>query len=116
MISTQQMQNGIIRFVEQEVSSQMTGLSKFAVETVVGLYMARFPQYVQQIGMSPIFAPLKLVDNGMIDVDAVYAEAAKHLNTPISLQVPMIGTFEFTKENLDTLYNMIKQGGTGYGR
>lgn len=115
MISIQQMQNGINRFVEQEIASQMNGWQKLAVETVVGLYVANLPQYIQQIGSNPMLAPLGLIENGMINLDAVYAEAAKHFNSPLSFQVPTIGAFEFTKANLDTLYTMIKQGGSGYG-
>ena len=115
MITIQQLQNGINRFVDEELTAQMDGWKKLAVETVVGLYMVKFPAIIESLAANPMITPLALYENGMIDIDAVYHEAAKHFESPISFQIPAIGAFELTKENLDTLYRMIKQGGNTYG-
>ena len=116
MIPIQHLQNGINEFAEKELTANMDGIKRIAVLTAVGLYAARLPQTLSSAEKSPMISPLKVCENGTVDIDAVYTEMSKHFDRPVVVNT-VVGAFEFTKDNLNTLYNMIKRGGgnSGYG-
>lgn len=110
MVSVQKVQTGIANFVETEVTAQFSGWKKLVANTVVGLYLGKLPDQLQALSAHPMVSSLGLMQDGQVDIDALYAELAKHFSQPVAIDIPMLGTAQFTKENLDTLYRMIVNG------
>lgn len=107
MISIEKFQNVMANYVESQVTVQLSGWKKLAAETVVGIYISKFPVMINNLNENIMFSSLELVKDGKIDVDCLYEEMRKHFKEPIPVQIPKIGTFTFTKENLDELYDMM---------
>lgn len=107
MISMEQAQKGAIKFIENEVTSQMNGWQKLVAETAIGLYMSKIPEKIKALMSHPIAQDMGIMKDGMIDVDAVYAEASKHFTTPITVPIPVLGNIQFTKEDLELLYTYL---------
>lgn len=107
MVSFQKIQIGVSNFIESEITAQLSGWKKIAVETAVGLYIAQIPEAIARLAQNPIFAGMNIVNGDKVDVKKLYDEISKHFTEPVSVDIPMLGTAQFTKENLDTLYKMI---------
>lgn len=103
MVPIQSVKNGMCRFVDTELVSQMSGWQKIAVSTAAGLLINRLGPELEKL-------PMGLYENGQVDVDAIYQEARKHWNQAVPIAIPFIGTVTLTGENLDTMYNMIVNG------
>lgn len=107
MVSFEKFQSGVIRFIETEITAQFTGWKKVVAETAVGLYISQIPHKIQELSQNPLFAGMGIVSGNQVDVEKLYNELSKHFKQPVPVEIPMLGTANFTKENLDTLYTMI---------
>lgn len=107
MVSLQKVQTGVTRFIETEITAQFTGWQKLLAETAIGLYMAQLPTQLEALAKNPIFAGMGVIKGDQVDVDRLYTELDRHFQQPVSLTIPMLGTAQFTRENLATLYQMI---------
>lgn len=108
MVTIAQVQRGAAAFVDQELTAGMEGLAKFGVQTIAGVYIARLDTLAKQLAANPMVAPLGVIQDGYIDIDILYAEAAKHMAEPVPVQTP-IGTWHFTKDDLAKLCDMIRK-------
>ena len=100
MIPINRVQDGMARFVEQELCSKMDGWQKAVVATAAGLLVSRLPEAAKSL-------PLGLSSEDGIDVEAIYNEARKHIDAPIPIKIPYVGTVSLTRDDLDTLYRMM---------
>lgn len=107
MVTLDKVQKGAIKFIENEVTSQMNGWQKLLAETAIGLYMSKLPDKIGSLLSHPMIQDMGIVKDGEIDIDTVYNEAAKHFDSPIVVNIPVIGNFQFVKADLDVLYNYI---------
>ena len=107
MITIQKFQVGISKFIETEITSQFTGWQKLTAETAIGLYISQLPGHIENLNKNPVFAGMGIVKDGKIDIDSLYHELSKHFTDPIPVKIPLLGTATFTKENLDTLYQIL---------
>lgn len=108
MVSLQKVQMGVSRFIETEITAQFTGWKKLLAETAIGLYMAQLPAQVEALAKNPMFAGMGLVKGDQVDLDRLYNELDRHFQQPVAVDIPMLGTAQFTRENLATLYQMIQ--------
>ena len=60
----------------------------------------------------PVVKMLEVIDeNGMIDIDTIYTELRKQAEKgSATFDAPMIGTITLTKDDVDKLYRLIKEG------
>lgn len=107
MVTIQKVQAGVANFIEKEITAQFTGWKKLVAETAIGLYISQLPAQISALSQNPVFANLGIVAGDQVDVDKLYTELSKHFTQSVAVQIPMLGTATFTKENLDTLYQMI---------
>ena len=107
MVTMQQLQNGLGRFVDTELTANMSGWVKPVAQTVAGLFISELPRTIEK---HPIAQALSLVQDGMVDIDKAYAELVKHVTAPVPVPIKGIGTMMVTRENIDTLYRMILEG------
>ena len=101
MIGFNQLQNGISRYIEAEITPQISGWQRIVVATGAGLLLSKLPDKLRSL-------PLGLVDADKVDVDAIYTEARKHLSSPVSVDIPGIGSISFGASDLDKLYSYLR--------
>lgn len=107
MVPIQKVQAGLSRFIETEITAQFGGWQKVVVETAVGLYMSQLPAQIKSLSQHPVFSGLGLVKDDQVDIDRLYGELEKHFQQPIAVTIPLLGTAQFTRENLAALRQMI---------
>ena len=103
MVSMNRVQDGIASYIERELCPQMNGWKKAVVATAAGLALRNFPETMRKL-------PLGLANDNEVDVEAIYNEARKHMDGSIPVDIPYIGTINFSPSDLDTLYNYIMRG------
>nr|DAH65423.1 MAG TPA: hypothetical protein [Caudoviricetes sp.] len=111
MIRMDKVQSGILRYIDNEVVSQMSGVNKWLVAAAAAAYVVEAPRLVKKLKENKFFAELNLVDEaGNVDVEKIYQyikPAAEKGPAPLAL--PIIGTLTFTAADVDSLYSYIMQ-------
>lgn len=103
MVQITQFKNGLCRFIDNEILPSLSGWQKVMVGTVTGLYVGSIGEYLEML-------PEGVCSDGLIDVERIYQEMCKHWDGTIPVSIPLVGTLSLTRNNLDTLYNMILHG------
>ena len=109
MVTLNQVKTGLQNFLEKEFIPVLPGWKKAAVATALALYLRNFPNIAQSFFDTPFGKFLGVYKDGMVDIDSVYEEALKQFESPVTVDIPAIGSVSLTKDNLTNLYNMIKE-------
>lgn len=114
MVTIQQAQQGIARFIDAEVIPRLSITEKLVVGGGAGLMMAKLPTMLEQLNENPMIAALGIYDreHGEIDVEALYNAVKPYVGAdPIPVKLPMVGlTLKFTQREFDALYKYIMEG------
>lgn len=86
--------DGIARYIENEICSQMSGWKKAAVATAAGVALRKLPDYISKLPEG-------------ITVDEILSEARTHLRDPVSIDIPMIGSLSVGANDIDVLRSYI---------
>lgn len=117
MVTLNQTQTGILRFVEREIAPHLSMMEKIVVGGAINLVSGKLPVLIDNYMSSKFFAALEVYDKeqGRLDIDALY-EAVKPYVGPdpvaIPVKAPVIGVdlnLKFTQKDLDTLYRYIME-------
>jgi hypothetical protein len=104
LVTAQQIQTGVINYVEQEIAQKAVGVKKFTVYFIMPQLSTKVLTLInaaQADDMLKVF----FSDNGNIDLDALY-QAAKTAITK-SGQIEYAGII-FNETDIDKLYTYIK--------
>ncbi len=113
MVKIEQVQKGLVRFVDTEIVPSLSIMEKVVVGGGMGLVSAKLPEIVERYADHKMVTALNLYDQERreIDLDAVYNAAKPYIGPdPIPVTIPGVGlTLKFTKREFDTLYKYIKE-------
>ena len=106
IVSLEQVQTGVLGFVEKEIATKATGFKKFGIYFVMPTIKKSVSDYLIKIQS---FMPDLFDENGNIDLDKFYNLAKDAIRKS--------GQFEFmsiifNEMDIDRLYNYIKSTGT----
>ena len=113
MVTYNQVVNGMSRYIDQEIVNKMQGLSRWGVGALSGIVLSsKGANIFNTLKANPIIKMLDVIDeNDMIDIDTIYTEIRKQAEkSPATFNAPMIGTITLTKDDVDKLYRLIKEG------
>ena len=112
MVTYNQVVNGMSRYIDQEIVNKMQGWQKWALGAGAGIMMTRGANTFNALKNHPIVKMLEVIDeNGMIDIDTIYSELRKQAEKgSATIDIPMVGTITLTKDDVDKLYRLIKEG------
>ena len=112
MVNLGNVQNGISRFVENEILAKVNGWQKWVAGTVVGIYIAKSPAIFNELKSNPFVKTLGVVDeHDMINVEAIYSELKKQASKgPVTFEVPMLGAMTIDGQDVEKLYRYIIGG------
>ena len=102
MYTIEQIQNGVVKYVEQELASKAVGVKKFAIYFILPTIKTKTVGYIQQF--KPIF-PEFFDSNGNVDLDKVYNQSKDAIRN--SGQFEFAGII-FNETDIDRLYVSIK--------
>lgn len=112
MATINQVQKGLITFVDRDLSGAFEGWQKAFVVGGATLLAANFPKLAQTYGRHPMVSALGVYNEvtGTIDIDAVYNAFVPHLGAEkIPVSIPKVGTIKMGKEEIDILVKYIKE-------
>lgn len=112
MVTYNQVVNGMTKYIDQEIINKIQGWQRWALGAGAGIMMTKGANIFNTLKANPIIKMLDVIDeNDMIDIDTIYTEIRKQAEkSPATFNAPMIGTITLTKDDVDKLYRLIKEG------
>ena len=112
MVTYNQVVNGMTKYIDQEIVNKIQGWQRWALGAGAGIMMNKGTNMFNAFKAHPIVKMLEVIDdNDMIDIDTIYAELRKQAEKgSATFDAPMIGTITLTKDDVDKLYHLIKEG------
>lgn len=109
MISKERFVNGAANYFEREVLPHLPELKALAVAGVVALYAQKLPQIMDGLEKIPAVKVLGVIQDGMIDEDALYNAFAPEIRKPLELDIPLVGKLSFDRAEVDKLLKYLKE-------
>lgn len=113
MVTIRQAQQGLVRFIDQDVVSRLSGWEKIVIGGGGGLIAARLPQVLEKYLEHPVVSALGVYDkeSGELDLDAVYEAVKPYIgDEPINVKIPLVGiTLKLSRREIDNLYDYIRE-------
>lgn len=104
LVNVQQVQHGLLNYVENEIAKKATGLTKFGVYFIMPKLSTNAINLINSFKENPMFKDM-FDNNGNIELDSVYNSAKEAIKK--SGQFEMYGII-FNETDIDKLYNYIK--------
>ncbi len=113
MVTLQQMQQGLSKYVANELTSKMNGAQKWIFGAGAELYIGNIAQIFNKLKAHPMVSALGVIDEqDQIDLDKLYTVVLHQADHgPMTIDIPMAGAFTFDRSDVEKLYNYIVRGG-----
>jgi hypothetical protein len=113
MVTLSQVQNGIARYLDAEITPQINGWQKWVFGAMAGTAISKTTNIFNSLKNHPFIAMLEIIDeNDMIDIDTLYREFFKQAQKgAITFDVPMIGAITLNSADVEKIYRYIIEGG-----
>lgn len=103
-VNTEQIQVGVINFIEQEIAKNATGVNKFMVYFAMPIVSKKISDYVNSFSQNK-FTKDMFDENNNVEIDIVYNMAKDAIKK--SGQFVLYGII-FNESDIDKLYTYIK--------
>ena len=102
--------NAIARYMDDEIVNKLSGVQRWVVGTGTGLILSKGKEVFNDLRNNEVVKMLHIIDGDNIDVDTLYGELKKQAQkSSATLNMPMIGTITFNENDIDKIYDLIKQ-------
>lgn len=112
MTSIANIQNGMAKYIDNDLLPHLTGMKKIAVGAYAGLALKNLGDLFNAYKNHPMISVLHVVDaDGNIDIDTIYNEFARRMGDTIKfpINIPMVGVYSVDRSDLEKLYMYIKE-------
>lgn len=111
MVTIQQIQAGLCRYVDNEITSKIMGWQKWVIGAGAAAFAETLPARLREWQENPMTKSLGVIDaQGNVDIDKVrnyfYDQATK---SNITVNVPTVGPITFGPNDVDRLAAYIKE-------
>lgn len=118
MVSVKQIENGVASFLDMELMPNLpqNGIQKVMAGTAISLIIKRSGNIVREFTNNSFIKMLGIMDEeGNMDIDILRSELKANMpELGVTMDLPLIGTLTFHKQDVDTLYNhIVNKGGNG---
>lgn len=111
MVSIDKIEQAIANYLDAELMPQLksTGIEKVLVGTAASLFIRRSGAIIESYKDNKLVKMLGIMDEeGNIDVDTLVEEVKKNIpKEGVKIEIPVIGTMTFHKEDIDKLNDYI---------
>lgn len=116
MVSIENIQKGLANYLDTELAGKLkdNSLQNVMIKVGISLYIKNFSSKIETLKDNTAIKMLGIFDDsGNIDVDVLRTELENNIPaTGMKVDVPMVGTMTFHKDDVEKLYNyIIEQGG-----
>ena len=105
MVNLEQVQNGVLSFIDKEIGSKAVGFKKFGIYFLMPTIKKTVAEYLLKFKS---FMPDLFDENNNIDLDRLYSMAKEAIKK--SGQFELMGII-FNETDIDRLYSYIKSTG-----
>lgn len=105
MVNVQQVQNGIVKYVETELASKAVGFNKFAMYFILPKIPNKVTKLIDEYRHNPLAEDF-FDENGNLKLDEIYNAAKSAISRSGQFTVYNI---IFNESDVDKLYNYIKE-------
>jgi hypothetical protein len=104
--------NGVAKYIDTEIVDKISGWKKWVIGSGIGLALNNTTEIFNQLKNNEFVKLLNIIDkNDKIDVNKIYQELKKQAQKgAISVDMPMIGTITLNEQDVNKLYELIKEG------
>lgn len=113
MVTLQQVQHGLSKYVSNELTSKMTGAQKWIFGAGAELYIGNIGSIFNKLKVHPMVSALGIIDEqDQIDIDKLYNVLLHQAdNGPMTVDIPLAGAFTFNRSDVEKLYGYIVNRG-----
>lgn len=113
MVTLNQVQNGIVKYLDSEITPNINGWQKWVFGALASTAMLKTTNIFNALKENPLIKMLEVIDeNDNIDIDTLYREFYKQAQKgAVTFDVPMIGPMTINHTDVEKLYRYIKEGG-----
>lgn len=104
--NAQQIQRGIMNYLDIEIAQKSVGVRKFAVYFLMPQLSNNIERFISSLGGN-VLAKDMFDENGNIELDTVYGQAKDAMRKCVQIEYAGI---IFTENDVDMLYNYITRG------
>lgn len=101
---------GILKYLDKEIYANMNDWQEILARVAVARMVSQEDVLKRQIMENPFLRTYAIVrSDGKIDVDGLAADLKKQIAAKgkITISLPMLGSFTFVEQDVDTLYQAI---------
>lgn len=112
MVTLNQIQNGLVRYIDNDLLPMVTGWKKWGFGAIASLTLANMPEIFNQLKTNDFVRLLGVIDgDDMIDIDKLYRELyAQAQKGAATFDLPIVGAVTVNKTDLERIYRYIKEG------
>lgn len=111
LANIQKVQAGLIKYIDSEMINHMDGWKKIGFGASSALIIKNLPNTVQIYSGHPFVQALGIIDEeGNVEIDALHDAVKDYFSDAGEyIDIPLIGRVKFTKSDVETLYQYIKE-------
>ena len=112
MVNLNQVQQGLSRYIDNELTSKMTGAQKWIFGAGAELYLGNISSIYNKLKVHPMVDALGIIDeNDQIDIDRLYSALLHQADKgSMTMDIPVIGAFTFNRSDVERMYQYIIGG------
>ena len=112
MVTLNQVQNGIVRYLDNEICPMLSGWKKWTFGAMASLWMSNATNIFQKAKENTVVQMLGVIDeHDMIDIDKLYREFhAQAQKGATTFDIPIIGALTIGSGDVERLYRYIVEG------
>lgn len=112
MVSLNQVQNGLVRYLDNELCPMLSGWKKWTFGAMASLWMSNITGIFEKAKGNAVVQMLGVIDDGdMIDIEKLYREFRKQAEkSPATFDLPVVGPLTINKDDIERLYRYIMEG------
>lgn len=112
MVTLNQVQNGIARYIDSELLPNIDGWQKWVFGALASTALAKTTNIFNSLKRSEFVKMLEVIDeNDNIDIDTLYREFYKQAQKgAVTFDVPMVGAMTLNHTDVEKIYRFIKEG------
>ena len=111
MVTTQQLISGIVNYADAEIIPKLAGVKRYGAAVYLALVANNAQKVIPGMLDNPAIKMLGVCDDGGgIDLDKLHEAMIQAMREEkLTVDVPMIGAFTFTRDDVDRLYESIRR-------
>lgn len=112
MATIAQIQNGLTKYVDENIVPSMAGWQKWVFGAGAAIAISNLPKNVERWKNTEVVKMLGVIDDGNnIDIQKIYQGIKRQSDkAPASIDIPGMGTITLNDYDVDTIYNYIQGG------